>query len=285
MRKRKMLIALCIIIFVVVVIVIWFLIPYSPLRSEFLETVREKKRENVRYENEDVFTSSDFDRFPTAIRNYIERCGYLGTKKHNLVKMEYHDVDFMQGKDGPKLTIDYTQYDFAKQPDRLALIESSMFGVPFQGYDYYLDGKGGMKGVIAKAFTLFHQTGNEMDQACLATYLAECLFIPSALLENDIDMEVIDDFHIKATISFQGQTVSGIFAFNEQYEMTSFTTNDRAVVDTDGTVTYVPWTAECIDYTLGEDGLRHPTKFRAVWNYPDGDFVYFNGLISQILYE
>lgn len=30
---------------------------------------------------------------------------------------------------------------------------------------------------------------------------------------------------------------------------------------------------------------RHPTKFKAIWNYPDGDFVYFDGLISKILYE
>ncbi len=42
---------------------------------------------------------------------------------------------------------------------------------------HYLDGKGGMKGVIAKLFTLFDQTGEDMDRACLATFLAECMFL------------------------------------------------------------------------------------------------------------
>lgn len=278
-------IVLCIVALIIGVILIWFLIPYSPLRSKFYDTVKEKKRENIRFDDSDVFSSSDFESFPVAVKNYIEHCGYLGTKKQNFVKMVYHDVDFTQGKDGPKLKIDYTQYDFAKQPDRLALIESRMFGVPFQGYDYYLDGNGGMKGVIAKVFSLFHQTGNEMNQACLATYLAECFFIPSAFLENDIDVEEVDDYHIKATIIYQGQTVNGLFTFNERYEMISFTTNDRAVVNTDNTITYVPWTAECSDYILCEDGIRRPTQFRAIWNYSDGDFVYFDGSIVEISYN
>ena len=41
-----------------------------------------------------------------------------------------------------------------------------MFGIPFEGYDYYSDGIGGMKGVIAKVITLFNQTGTDMDKAC-----------------------------------------------------------------------------------------------------------------------
>ena len=72
----------------------------------------------------------------------------------------------------------------------MALIDSSMFGIPFEGYDYYQNETGGMKGVIAKAITLFDQTGADMDKAC----------------------------------------------------------------------------------------------FQAVWNYPDGDFVYFDGVISEVSY-
>ena len=285
MKKKKRRIVLGVLVFLLAGIAIWFLIPYSPLRSEFSKDLEEKKATNVLYTNTEVYAETDFERFPDAIRKYVEKCGYLGTKKRNLVKMVYRDVDFSQGKEGPKLTIDYTQYDFAKQPERLAMVESSMFGIPFQGYDYYMDGTGGMKGVVAKLFTLFHQTGDEMDQACLATYLAESLFIPSALLENAIEMKTIDDHHVEATITYRGQTVSGVFEFNEQFEMISFTTNDRAVANSDGTFTYVPWTAQCGDYEVGADGIKRPTTFRAVWNYPEGDFVYFDGKIAEVSYE
>jgi len=47
---------------------------------------------------------------------------------------------------------------------------------------------------------------------------------------------------------------------------------------------YVPWSAICKDYQLTSNGVKYPTKFQAVWNYPDGDFVYFDGSISEISY-
>ena len=74
---------------------------------------------------------------------------------------------------------------------------------------------------IAKAITLFNQTGADMDKACLATFLAESLFAPTILLKDYITFEEINDFEVRATISYKGQTASGIFNFNEQYEMIS----------------------------------------------------------------
>ena len=142
-----------------------------------------------------------------------------------------------------------------------------------------------MKGVIAKLFTLFHQTGDEMDRACLATFLAESMFVPTVLLQDYIKFEEVNDLQVRATISYYGQTVSGIFTFNEDHEMVSFTTDDRAVVDTDGTVEYVPWSALCSNYKVDDDEIRKPTLFQAVWNYPDGDFVYFDGKINEISYD
>ena len=124
-----------------------------------------------------------------------------------------------------------------------------------------------------------------MDKACLATFLAECLFAPSALLQDYVTFEEVSDYEVKATIQYAGQSASGIFTFNEQYEYVSFTTNDRAVTNTDGIMEYIPWSAVCGDYHVSESGIKYPTKFQAVWNYPDGDFVYFDGRISVVSCE
>ena len=273
------------IVTLLLLLAIWFCIPYSPLKAVFKKDTEKLQAENKLYTGGEVFTASDFEDFPAAVRKYIENSGYIGKPKMNLVKMEYRDVAFKRGRSGPELTIDYTQYDYAAKPGRLALIESSMFGIPFQGYDYYLDGKGGMKGVLAKLFTLFDQTGEDMDKACLATFLAECMFVPTVLLQDYIAFEEISEYEVKATITAYGQTVSGIFSFNEAYEMVTFCTEDRAVYGSDGTIEYVPWSAVCGNYEIGEDGIRHPTVFQAVWNYKDGDFIYFDGTISSIEYE
>ena len=272
------------IIVIIGLALVWFHIPYSPVKSRFSKDVEKMKAGNRLKEERKFFRSEDFSHLPLAIQRYIDICGYIGTPQMSYLKMEYRDVDFMQGRTGPALKIDYTQYDFVAQPCRMALIDSSMFGVPFEGYDYYQNGVGGMKGVIAKGITLFHQTGEDMDKACLATYLAECLFAPSALLQDYITFEEISDYKVKATIQYAGQSASGIFAFNELYEYVSFTTNDRAVTNTDGTMEYIPWSAVCGDYHVFESGIKYPSKFQAIWNYSDGDFIYFDGRISVVSY-
>lgn len=265
-------------------IMIWFHIPYSPVKSRFKKDIKNLMSENQLQTDNEVFTTDEFSHLPSAVQKYIQDCGYIGKRKMSYLKMEYHNVKFMQGKNGPALTIDYTQYNFIKEPCRMALIDSSMFGIPFEGYDYYENGTGGMKGVIAKAVTLFDQKGTDMNKACLVTFLAESLFAPTILLQDYITFEEISDYEVRAEMSYGGQRVSGIFNFNEQYEMISFTTNDRAVAGTDGTMEYIPWSACCREYRTMENGIKLPTKFQAVWNYPDDDFVYFDGTINEISY-
>ncbi|MCQ2535131.1 MAG: hypothetical protein MJ172_11290 [Clostridia bacterium] len=282
-RNKKM-ILLTIVFTVLALIVVWFIIPYSPTKSKFLSDVENLKSTN-KIDADRLFEQSDFEMLPMPIQKYIEGCGYIGTHQMSYMCMKYNDVDFKQGRSGPSLTIDYTQYNFVSKPARMALIESSMFGIPFEGYDYYSDGTGGMKGVIAKVITLFNQTGTDMDKACLATFLAECLFEPSVLLQDYITFEEIDDYHVRATISYGGQTASGVFTFNDNYEYISFTTNDRAVSNSDGTMEYIPWTAECSNYQISDSGIKYPTNFSAIWNYTDGDFIYFDGVISSVSYD
>lgn len=282
--KRKMLAVIGVMLLFVGVIFVWFYIPYSPVKGDFQKDVDTLISENQLQTDHEVFTEKDFSHLPVAIQKYIQGCGYIGTPKMSYLKMEYHNVDFAQAKNGPALKIDYTQYNFINKPCRMALIDSSMFGIPFEGYDYYQNGIGGMKGVIAKTITLFNQTGGDMDKACLATFLAESLFAPTILLQDYITFEEISTHKIRATITYGGQVASGIFTFNELYEMISFTTNDRAVAGTDGSMEYIPWSAICNDYQLASNGIKYPTRFQAVWNYQDGDFVYFDGVISDVSY-
>ena len=266
------------------IILIWFHIPYSPVKKEFQNDFATLKVKNQVSVTNEIFTKEDFSHLPTTIQAFLENCGYLGTVKMSYMKMTYKDVEFKQGKNKPSLIIDYTQYNFIADPSRIALINSSMFTIPFEGYDYYQNGRGGMKGVLAKAITLFDQTGTDMDKGSLATFLAESLFAPTILLQKYIDFEEISNFEVQATINNGGQTATGIFTFNERYEMISFTTKDRAVIGPDGTTQYIPWSALCGDYQFAENGIKYPTKFQAVWNYSDGDFIYFNGKINEISY-
>ena len=262
---------------------LWFRLPYSPLKKTFADDVALAKARQP--EMTGAFARQDLENLPELLQRYLIHCGYLDMPKMRWMTMRYEDVEFLQSVDGPALTIDYTQLNIAAEPARLALVESSLYGIPFQGYDYYQDGVGGMKGVIGKIVTLFDQRGAEMDRSALVTYLAEILFLPSALLNDDIHFAEIGAGQLRATITAFGQTVSGVFTFNNKAEMIRFTTNDRSLSNDDGSTTKTPWVATCGDYQHAENGCLQPTTFKATWQLPDGDFTYFDGKIKAITYN
>jgi len=264
-------------------LIVFFNISYSPLKSAFLADMN-KMTQQIQAKDKGVFSEADIQRLPLSVQKYFRYCKFIGTKKMSYMKAEYHNVAFKQGKNGASLKIDYVQYNYVDCPDRIALITSSMFGVPFDGYDSFIKGHGCMKGVAGKCITIFDQTGREMDRACLATYLSECLLVPNAALQKDIQWETVDDTHAKATMTYKSISVQGIFTFNEEGEMLSFATNDRPLYDTDGSIEHVRWSAVCSDYHE-QNGYLLPTKLKAVWHYNDGDFVYFDGNNFKVEYH
>lgn len=263
-----------IIVAVIIFIEIYFIQPYSALKADFKEKA-DTAAETLQLAS-DVFTEEDIAHLPIPVQRFFIHCGYLNTPKMSYMKAVVEKVDFSTNRDKKPIKIKYTQYNFVKEPTRFAFIDSSMVSIPFQGFDCFHDGNGSMKGVIAKAFTLFDQRGKEMDKASLVTFLSECLFIPNVALQHYITWEEIDETHAKASISYADIQASGIFTFNEKGEMLSFTTNDRVAIDFNGNKQYVEWTA-VLDNYKSFNGIKQPTTLKAIWHYPEGDYTYFSG--------
>jgi hypothetical protein len=256
------------------IMTIFFQIPCSKTKTEFYRMTRILTIKTNHAEG--LFSQEDISGLPIPVQKYFKYCGYLDTPKMQTMKAVYKDVKFKFGKGKPTIIIDYIQYNIADKPARIAYIDSSMYGIPFEGLDSYTAGKGSMKGILAKLFTLFDQTGETMDRASLVTFLSECLIIPNAALQDYITWEEIDGLHAKATISYYGRTASGIFAFNENGEMHSFTTDDREATATDGASEKVKWSVVFSEYEETK-GIKKPTGFQAIWHYDDGDLLYFDG--------
>ncbi|MDD4494690.1 MAG: hypothetical protein PHV32_10170 [Eubacteriales bacterium] len=252
------------------------------IKTEFI-SIRDRVLKDTANEFE-LFAEEDVSHLPPPVKKYFYYCGYIGTPKMNAMKAVFKDVKFRFGKRKPTIIIDYIQYNLSYEPVRIAYIGSSMLGIPFEGLDSYTDGKGSMKGVFAKLFTVFSLTGEELDRASLATFLSECLIIPHAALQDYVTWEEIDDLHAKATISYYGINACGIFTFSENDLMISFTTDDREVVAADGTSKKVKWSAVLSEYKE-TDGVKKPTSFQAIWNYDDGDLLYFDAKDVLIEYN
>lgn len=257
---------------VIFVMVMFFKLPYSKTRAEFNNAIEQKI--SMARENSYVFTEEDIKELPVPVQKYFKQCGYIGKLKMNYMKAEFKDVDFKMSPE-KTIKIDYTQYNFVNQPDRFAFIDSSLYGIPFEGFDSYNDGVGSMKGSIAKIITLFDQRGNEMDKACLVTFLAECLMVPNVALQDYIVWDEIDETHAKATINYYGISASGVFTFDEKGLWQSFKTRDRVATAMDGSKREAEWSAIINGYHE-INGILKPRVVQSIWHYPEGDDIYFN---------
>jgi hypothetical protein len=281
-RKRMMYVILGVLLCAIGIVTVFFSIPYSKTKTEFIKTVDNLLQKTV--SENGIFSEEDITGLPLPVKNYFRYCGYIGTPKMSNIKIIYQDVDFSFSKGKPITKIDYTQYNFVSKPIRIAYIDSSMYAIPFEGLDSYKDGKGSMKGVLAKLFPLFNQTGENMDKSSLVNCLSECLIIPNVALQDYIVWEEIDDSHAKATISYYGITASGIFTFNQNGEMLAFITDDREATSTDGKSEKVKWSVVVSGY-METNGIKKPTVFQAIWHYDDSDFTYFDGKDITIKFD
>jgi len=230
------------------------------------------------------FTEDDIIGLPGPVRRHLQHCGFIGKSKMAYMKAFFPAVTFSLGRGKPAIRMAYTQYNFVAEPARIAYIDSTLYGMPFEGIDAYFDGKGSMKGVLGKVFTLFNLTGEAMDKASLVTFLSECLFVPTVAIQDYVHWEAIDAHHAKASITAYGISASGIFAFNEEDEMISFTTDDREATAMDGTSEKVSWSAICREY-VEKNGIRQPTALQAIWHYTEGDLIYFDAKAVEMTYD
>ena len=270
-----------VIVGIVLSVLVFFALPYSKTRKEFSRATDILSSDAG--SSDELFTLEDIASLPLAVQKYFIHCNFIGKPKMTHMRATFKDVDFSLGRGKPTITIDYVQHNGVRKPQRLAYIDSSLYGIPFEGFDSFMGGVGSMQGRIAKLFTLFDQRGEDMDRASLVTFLAEALFVPSAALQPYIQWEALDDTHAKATIEAYGLSASGIFTFSEEGEMKSFITDDRMATGMDGKKEKVRWTAILSDYRIQGD-LLLPSTLQAVWNYPEGDFLYFDGKGVSIEY-
>lgn len=277
--KRKMGLILGVIALIIILVVIYFKVPYSRLKENFKDYLVESE-ENAN-ENKKV-SSYELEDLPQAIQNFYSYTGLMSKRNSKHVSFDFKDADFVNIDMKKTLKIDYSEHIFADVPARFAFIDSSVLGVPFQGLDSFIHGKGGMKGVIAKNITLFNQRGVEMDKAALVTWLAEIIFMPSQVLNGDVQFKEIDKNTVGVSISYDNLNVSGVYKFLDSGELVEFTTDDRAITYNGGRLEYRKWSALFEDY-VNKDGLQLPNRLKSKWHFDTEDIIYFDG--SNIEYK
>ena len=275
-RKNKILILLGILLVLIGGILIYWNISYSPYKAAFTDKM-EKRVSNIT-ETGEVCTAEEIANLPESLQRYCEYIGLQNFPKHQVTRTIFKNTKFIfDAQSGKVLNMDYDLWLFFDEPYRSAYCTSSMFGIPFDGMDYCTEDKrGGMKGFLGKTIKIFDVCDYQGYKAVLISWLAESVaFNPSALLSSYVTYDVIDDLHVKATVTYNGVSGSGIFTINQEGAITEFYSDERQVEKVDGVLTNIGWRCDYKNYEKNEQ-IRRIGTVRCVKVFSDKEVVYFD---------
>lgn len=282
---KRIKIILLILIVLVISIIIYWKIPSSPEKVKFQKAMQ--KRANEAEKRCEVCSRKEIEQLPEPLKKYCEYIGLENFPKYQVVNVVFNDTDFVfDTKSGKIISMDYDLWLFYGDIFRSAFCSSSMYGIPFEGMDYVTDDRqGGMKGILAKSLVIFDNHDEQGYKASLISWLAESSVInPSVFLSPYVTYEEIDDTHIKATVTYQGVSGSGIFTFNSEGEITEFYSAERQVEEIDGVKMELGWKCYYDKYEE-RNGIKTATNVKSTKLFPDGrELVYFASKNFKVQY-
>ncbi|QUH26034.1 DUF6544 family protein [Serpentinicella alkaliphila] len=230
----------------------------------------------------EIVTEDDIEGLPGNVQRWLKYSGVIGREKIVSVRLKQR-ASMRLGEDNSWMPVEAEQYFTSEEPGFIwrANIKVAPL-INIAGRDKYHAGEGNMLIKPLSLLTVADAKGKEIDQATLLRYLAETMWFPSAVLEEYITWEEIDEDHSKATMTYGDITASGIFTFNEEGEAIKFEAERYG--EFNGVFSLETWSIPVSNYKEFE-GIRIPTKGEVTWKLADGDFNWFNFEVVEIEYN
>lgn len=227
-----------------------------------------------------LLTEADLQPLPSPVQKYLRYAGVVNKPKVKNVRIVFEGEMRSKGKDWFKFQSE--QYNFFEEPTRLFFMKAKMFGVTLPGYHHYLQKKAVMDIRLFGLIPVVQMEGEEMNKAETVTLFNDmCLMAPATLIDNRIKWEPIDDKKAKATFTNGNISISATLYFNEQGQLINFTSNDRYDVNEKQ---WIPFSTPVHEYK-NYNGYNILYKGDAVWQYPEGEFVYGKFNLKRIEYN
>jgi hypothetical protein len=238
-------------------------------------------KSNIESSKQDI-QKEDIEDLPLPVQKWLLNSQIIGKQKMLTVRLKQQGPMRTQ-KDGPWMESEAEQYFRVDEPSFVWKANVKM--APFlylSGIDTFKDGKGKMKILFLSLFSVVDSEGPEMDTATMMRYLAEMPWFPTAALNSYIHWEEIDHYSAKATMTYQGISVSGIFYFNENGDITKFM--GKRYREVSGDYVLSDWGGNYKEYKDFE-GIRIPSKSDIFWVEEDEEFKWFECEITEIEYN
>lgn len=232
--------------------------------------------------NSKIIIKADIDALPKNVQRWLDYSRIIGKEEIRTVRLKQKAAMRLE-KGKQWMPVQAEQYFTTEEPGFIwkATIKAAPL-IHIVGRDKYWDGKGSMLIKLLSLFTVADSKGKEINQGTLLRYLAEMIWFPTAVLNEYITWDEVDDDHAKATMSYKDVTVSGVFTFNDQGEVIKFEAERYGEFDKKFRLEL--WSISLSDYKEF-NGIKVPTKGDVTWKLETGDFNWFNFEITEIEYN
>ncbi|WP_035054037.1 DUF6544 family protein [Carnobacterium pleistocenium] len=247
---------------------------------------------NIKYEiktlfskiesSSEIVTKADIEVLPKNVQKWLEYSRIIGKKKILAVRLK-QKATMRLDNDKQWMPVQADQYFTTDEPGFIwkASIKAAPL-IHIVGRDKYWDGKGSMLIKLLSLFTVADSKGKEINQGTLLRYLAEMVWFPTAVLNEYLTWDEVDNDHAKATMTYKGITASGVFTFNDQGEVIKFEAERYGEFNKNFSLEL--WSISLRDYKEF-DGIKVPAKGNVTWKLETGDFNWFNFEITEIEYN
>ncbi len=227
-----------------------------------------------------LLTAADIGHLPVPVQRYLIYCGVLNQPKVLNMQVLFEGQMREKGKDF--FSFRSEQYNFFENPARLFFMKAAMYGITVPGYHRYVNATASMDIRLFGQFSVIHQSGPGMDSTETVTLFNDmCLLAPASLIDSRISWETIDSLTIRAVFINQGISISATLYFNTAGQLINFISNDRmAIADNKK----IPFSTPVHQYRPIR-GFNLMSDADAVWDYPDGKFVYGKFRLKDIWYN
>jgi hypothetical protein len=218
---------------------------------------------------------------PSPVRRYLRYTGVVGKPFPRTVWL-HQEGRMRPGPGQPWMPLAAEEHYSVQPPGFVWAGTLRLARLPVgRARDMYAEGRGRMLVKVASLWPIVDASGEQMDQGSMMRYLSEMIWFPAAFLADNITFEAVDDSSARVTLTDHGRTATGTLVFDREGRLTDFVAKRYR---SPGASSPEAWSTPITGY--GEyEGLRLPTRGKAIYGPPGGDFDYIEVTITGLRYD
>jgi hypothetical protein len=231
-----------------------------------------------------LLTDADTAHLPPVVQRYLAFVGAMDKPQVLNYRLRFSGA-LRNGPESKWMPMTAYQQSFANPPARLFLVESSMFGLPFNAFHRYVGPEATFRVRLASLLTVVDARGAEMNKSETVTLLNDMFILaPATLIDRNIRWEELDPLTVRATWTNAGNTISAVVSFDNFGALVNFVSNDRSRTLDGKTYEQLRWSTPMGDWRE-YDGRKLPVKGEAIWTLPGGEFAYGRFELLEVQYN